>query len=84
MGITVCNPQKGRLETIEVVFTNENTIWFDGIEDNHGIYSITDWQEGLIIKEGSYNYPLWVYDISREDIGYDCIRARKLYKQYIE
>ena len=84
MEITVYNPQKGRLETIDAVFTKDNTTWFDDREDNYGIYSITDWQEGLIIKENDYTYPLWVYDISRKDIGYDCIRARKIYKQCIE
>lgn len=84
MGITVYNPQKGRLEMIDAVFTKENTTWFDDCEDNYGICSITDWQEGLIIKEDDYTYPLWIYDISREDIGYSCIRARKLYEQGAE
>jgi len=28
MEITVYNPQKGRLETIEIEFTDENTTWF--------------------------------------------------------
>jgi hypothetical protein len=38
METTVCNPQKGRLETIDIEFTTENTTWFDDCEDNHGIF----------------------------------------------
>ena len=41
---TVYNPQKGRLETINIDFTDENTTWFDECEDSHGIFSITDLQ----------------------------------------
>jgi hypothetical protein len=84
MGITVCNPHKGRRETIDVVFTKENTTWFDEYTDNHDIYTITDWQGGLLIKEFDYTYPLYVYDISRADIGYDHSRARALHTQYIQ
>ena len=83
MGTTVCNPQKGRLETIGVVFTKENTTWFDECEDNHGIFSITDLQGGILIEEADYTYPLYVYDISRAQIGHDHGRARALHRQYI-
>ena len=55
---TVYNPQKGRLETINIDFTDENTTWFDECEDNHGIFSITDLQGGMLIKEADYTYPL--------------------------
>jgi len=81
MGITVCNPQKGRLETIDVIFTKENTTWFDECEDNHGIFSITDLQGGILIKEAAYTYPLYVYDIYRADIGHDHGRARAIHSQ---
>ena len=81
---TVYNPQKGRLETINVNFTDENTTWFDDCEDNHGIFSITDLQGGILIKEDDYTYPLYVYDISRVDIGHDHRRARALHRQYID
>jgi len=83
MGITVYNPHKGRLETIDVVFTKENTTWFDEYTDNHDIYTITDWQGGLLIKEFGYTYPLYVYDISRADIGYDQCRAKAIEDQYL-
>jgi len=81
---TVYNPQKGRLETINIDFTDENTTWFDECEDSHGIFSITDLQGGILIKEADYTYPLYVYDISRADIGHDHGRARALHRQYIE
>ena len=81
---TVYNPQKGRLETINIDFTDENTTWFDDCEDSHGIFSITDLQAGILIKEADYTYPLYVYDISRADIGHDHRRARALHRQYID
>lgn len=83
MGITVCNPQKDRLETIDVVFTKENTTWFHECTDNHDIYMITDWQGGLLIKQFDYIYPVYVYDIYRANIGHDHDRARALYSQHI-
>ena len=76
---TVYNPQKGRLETIDIDFTDENTTWFDECEDNHGIFSITDLQGGILIKEADYTYPLYVYDISRADIGHDHGKERELH-----
>ena len=81
---TVYNPQKGRLETIDIDFTYENTTWFDDCEDSHGILSITDLQAGILIKEADYTYPLYLYDISRAKIGHDHRRARALHRQYIE
>jgi len=84
MKITVTNPQKCRYETIDVAFTDENTTWFDECEDSHGIFSITDLQGGILIKEADYTYPLYVYDICRADIGYNHIRARALHSQYID
>jgi hypothetical protein len=78
MKISVYNPQKGRLETVDVEFTNDNTTWFDNCEKATDIYMITDFDGGLLIKECDYTYTLWIYDISRVDIGYDQIKARQL------
>ena len=77
---TVYNPQKGKLETINIDITDENTTWFDECEDKHGIFSTTDLQEGILIKEADYTYPLYVYDISRADIGHDHGEARELHR----
>ena len=66
---TVYNPQKGRLETINIEFTDENTTWFDEGEDSHGILSITDLQAGILL--------------SRAEIGHAHGKARALHRQYI-
>ena len=77
---TVYNPQKGRLETINIEFTDENTTWFDECEDSHGIFSITDLQAAILIKEADYIYPLYVYDLFRADIDHDHGKAKVLYR----
>ena len=82
MGITVYNPQKGRNETIDVIFTAENTTWFDTATGNRDIHKITDWNGGLLISELNYTYPFLIYNVSRADIGYDPIRAREIRDQY--
>ncbi len=81
---TAFNPQNGRQETINIEFTDESTTWFDDCEDSHGIFSITDLQAGILIKEADYTYPLYIYDISRADIDHDHRRARALHRQYID
>lgn len=78
MEMTVCNPQKGRLETIYVEISEKNTTWFDNGLDTEDIYMITDFKGGLIIKELSYTYPTWIYDVSRDDIGHDRKKAKEL------
>ena len=80
MECSVYNPQKGRLETIEVEFTQENTTWFYS-RASGSVTLIADWEGGLLVKAG-YDYPIYLYDISREDIGYSKRKARELIKQY--
>ena len=82
MEMTVYNPQKGQLETIDVAITKDNTTWFEASVDNDDIYSITDFKGGLLIQELSYTYPFWIYDISRADIGYDQRKAKEIYQVY--
>ncbi len=79
MEYTVYNLQKGRLETVEVEFTEENTTWFSD-RGNGSVTLIADWKGGLLIKAG-FNYPIYLYDVSREDIGYSQKRARSLMRQ---
>ncbi len=81
---TVYNPQKGRLETIHVEYTQENTTWFDDCMENQDIYMITDFDGGILIKECNYTYPVWVYDVSRDKINYDQKKAQEIRVQYIE
>lgn len=69
MEMTVCNPQKGRLETINIETNESNTTWFDDCIEPDDIYMITDTCNCLLIKENNYTYPVLVYDVTRSDIG---------------
>ena len=81
---TVYNPQKGRLETINIEFTDENTTWFDDHEKIEEIYMVTDFEGGLIIGGCNYDYPIIVYDVSRSDINGDIKKALDLKKTYTQ
>jgi hypothetical protein len=80
MECTAYNPQKGRLETIDVEITEENTTWFRYSRNIGSITMITDWKGGLLIKAG-FNYPIYLYDVTRKDIGYSRKKARELIRQ---
>jgi hypothetical protein len=82
MEATVYNPQKGRLETIEVEFTNDNTTWFSQYKNAVNISMITDFNGDILISDFAYTYPFRIYDTSRADIGYDKGKARQLRSQY--
>ena len=71
METTVYNPQKGRLETIEVEFTNDNTTWFSQYKMPLISRMITDFNGDILISDFAYIYPFRIYDTSRADIGYD-------------
>jgi len=68
MELTVCNLAKSRLETIDVDFNKNNTTWFEDSKENGGIRTLTDLQQGLLISEYSYSYPILIYDVTRNDI----------------
>ena len=81
---TVYNPQKGRLETIDIAFTDENTTWFDDTGNNADVSKITDFEGGLVISDSGYSYPVWIYDVSRSDINHDRQNAFKLLQLYTQ
>lgn len=81
MEMTVYNPHKGRRETIDAVLTDQNTTRFDNCRTESDIYSITDFEGGLLIKKYGYSCPTWIYDISRADVGYNQKRAKRKLKQ---
>jgi hypothetical protein len=81
---TVYNPQKSRLETINIEFTDENTTWFDDHEKIEEIYMVTDFERGLIIGGCNYDYPILVYDVSRSDINGSIKKALDLKKRYTQ
>jgi len=78
---TVYNPQKGRLETIEIEYTDQNTTWFDSCRNAQDIYTITDFKGGILIRECGYTYPFWIYDVSRMDINHDQRKAKALTRE---
>ena len=82
MEMTVYNPQKGRVEAIDTVFTDENTTWFDHCTEGD-IYMITDFEGDLLIREFGYNYQVRIYDLCRADIGFDQKKAQKLKNRYL-
>ena len=82
MKMTVCNPQKGRLETLDIEFNENNTTWFNECRTGRDIRMITDLDGGLLISEFDYTYPIWIYDVSRVDIGYDQKKPRQLRHRY--
>lgn len=82
MEMTVYNPHKGRLETIDAVFTDENTTWFENCADDHDVSMITDFQGDILISEFGYSYPIRIYSVSRADIGYDQRKAKELKHLY--
>ena len=79
---TIYNPQKGRLETIEVTFTDKNTTWFDNPDEGNGVSMIVDFEGDLLIAENNYNYPVLIYDVSRSDIHHDKQKAEELKRMY--
>ena len=81
MECTVYNPQKGRLETLDVEFTTANTTYFTS-RGNGSVTMIADWDGGLLIKSG-FNYPVYIYDVTRADIGFSQKKARELKQRHL-
>jgi len=79
---TVYNPQKGRLETIDINFIDKNTTWFDDIENNTGVSLIADFKDGMVIAENNYSNPVLIYDVSRSDINHNRQKAEELKQIY--
>jgi hypothetical protein len=82
MEITIYNPQKGRSETIDVEFTEDNTTCFDYYRTSRDIRMITDYKGGILIAEFDYIYPFWIYGVSRRDIAHNAQKAKRLRRQY--
>lgn len=81
MEVIAYNPQKGRLETITAHFTDDTTTWFDGTGNPESIRMITDLDGDLLITRDGWDYPVILYDVSRQGINYSRKKAGKLYKQ---
>ena len=81
---TVYNPQKERLETIDIAFTDENTTWFDDIGNSADVSKITDFDGGLVISDSGYSYPVLIYDVSRAGINHSRQKALELLQAYTQ
>jgi len=81
---TVYNPQKGRLETIDIAFTDENTTWFDDTGKSADVSMIADFDGGLVISDSGYSYPVLIYDVIKSDINHDRLKALKLLETYTQ
>ena len=81
MEVTAYNPQKGRLETIEALFTEDTTTWFNSTRNPNSIKMITDLNDNLLITDYSWDYPVLIYDVSRKSINYSRKKAGELRKQ---
>ena len=81
MELTVYNPQKGRLETIFVEFTAENTTRFNPCEQSDDVAMITDWNGDLLTSGAGRNYPVRIYNTSRMQINYDRNLAKQMQQQ---
>ncbi|MES0446977.1 MAG: hypothetical protein ABUJ92_10565 [Desulfobacterales bacterium] len=75
---------KKPFKTRRKVGANENTTWFDDHEKMEEIYTITDFKGGLIIGGSNYEYPIFVYDVTKSDINDDIGKALDLKKMYME
>lgn len=82
MELTAYNPQKCRLETLDVEFTAENTTWFESKRNAGSIATITDFDGGLLIKKLDHTYPVWLYDITRTGIDFSQKKAQELMRQH--
>jgi len=82
MGKSVYNPQKSRIETVDVEFTNDNTTWFSSCKNARDICMITDFAGDILISEFGYTHPVRIYGLSRADIGYDQKKARQLRRRH--
>ena len=81
MEITIANPYKGRLETVNIEFSDENTSY---ISDKEKTVSITDYHHCLIIDEGLGTYPVIVYGLSRSDIAGDIQKLLQLKEETLK
>ncbi len=81
MEVTAYNPQKSRLKTIEALFTEDTTTWFNSTRNPNSIRMITDLNDNLLITDYSWDYPVIIYDVTRKSINYSRKKAGELRKQ---
>jgi hypothetical protein len=50
--------------------------------DDEDIFMVTDFGGGILISEYGYGRPVWIYGVSRAEIGYGQKMAKELKDQY--
>jgi hypothetical protein len=68
---------------ISMEYTAENTTWFNTAKHAHSVARITDYKGGLVIGKCGYDYPVWIYDVSRADIGFNRKKAEQLVRSQL-
>ena len=56
--------------------------WFHNCENDQEVSMITDFAGGILISVLGYSRPVWIYDVTRAEIGYDQKKAKALKDQY--
>ena len=82
MQVTVYNPQKSRLETIDAEFTKDNTTRFGNCRNTRDVSMITDIDGDILIREFDYSYPFMIYGVLISDIDFDQKKAKQLRRRY--
>ena len=80
--LDVYNPLKGRNETIRIEISEDCTTYFEEVEKNDDILSITDTDAGLLIQECGCTKPILIAVESRESINYSQKGALKAIADY--
>lgn len=62
--------------------SEKNTTWFHNCENDQEVSMITDFAGGILISVLGYSRPVWIYDVTRAEIGYDQKKAKALKDQY--
>lgn len=70
------------MKTIDAEFAKDDTRWFDTCGTVCDIRMIADLNGGLPISEFGCSHPIWIYDASRADTGYDRRKAKQLRRRY--
>jgi len=63
---------------MNVTVNEATTTWFDDCLASDDIYMITDTDNGLLIRENNYFYPVLLYAVTRTDIGNDQQKAKRI------
>ncbi len=83
MEMTVYNPKKRKLETLDIEINSKNTCYFEaGTEGGEG-FQVTDIKQGLLVSQNDYSFPVLLYShsgITRQSTAKEILRLVKKYQ----